>query len=62
MTPAEFKEARNALGLSAAGLAELWGMGSNGGRSIRRWENGERPMNPVAAYCLRLMLERATTP
>lgn len=32
-------------------------MGENGGRTIRRWEDGERPMNPVAAYCLRLMLK-----
>ena len=56
MTPQEFKETRHALGLSAAALAELWGMGANGGRSIRRWESGERPVNPVAAYCLKLMI------
>ena len=55
MTPAEFKEARRKLGFSQQGLASEWGMGSNGGRTIRRWEDGERPMNPVAAYCLAIM-------
>lgn len=57
VTAEQFKEARHKLGLSAAGLAELWGMGANGGRSIRRWESGERPVNPIAAYCIRLMLD-----
>ena len=58
MTPAQFKEARRSLGFSCAKLADLWGMGANGGRTIRRWESGERPMNPVAAFALGLMLER----
>ena len=58
MTPAEFKEARKTLGLSQQALAEEWGMGKNGGRTIRRWEDDERPMNPIAAYCLTLMVAR----
>ena len=58
MTPEQFKEARKALGYSCARLAAEWGMGNDGGRSIRRWESGERPMNPVASYCLHLMLEK----
>jgi len=58
MTPAQFKEARHKLGLSCAKLAALWGMGAHGGRTIRRWEDGERPMNPVAVFALGLMLER----
>ena len=57
MTPADFKAAREALCLSQNDLAEVWGMGSNGGRTIRRWENGERPLNPVAAYCIQLMID-----
>jgi DNA-binding transcriptional regulator YiaG len=57
MTPAQFKEARNTLGLSAAGLASLWGMGINGGRTIRRWEAGDVPVNPIAAHCIVLMLD-----
>ena len=61
MTPADFKAAREALCLSQNDLAEVWGMGANGGRTIRRWESGERPLNPVAAYCIRLMLDQNTT-
>lgn len=55
MTPQEFKDARAALGLSAAALADLWNMGANGGRTIRRWEAGTVPVNPIAAYCIKLM-------
>jgi DNA-binding transcriptional regulator YiaG len=58
MTPAQFKEARHKLGLSQDKLASLWGMGAHGGRTIRRWEDGERPMNPVAAYCIGLMVSQ----
>ena len=58
MTPAQFKAAREALCLSQNDLAEVWGMGANGGRTIRRWECGERPLSPIAAYCIQLMLER----
>ena len=58
MTPQEFKDARHALGYSAAGLAKEWSMGANGGRTIRRWEaGGGIPVNPIAAYCISLMLK-----
>ena len=60
MTPAQFKAARNTLGYSCAGLADIWGMGKNGDRTVRRWEAGDVPVNPIAAYCLRLMLDRAS--
>lgn len=60
MTPDEFKATRESLCLSQNDLAEVWGMGANGGRSIRRWESGERPMNPIAAYCLKLMADNKT--
>lgn len=55
MTPAEFKAARSALCLSQRDLAEVWGMGQNGERTIRRWEQGDVPVNPIAAYCIALM-------
>lgn len=58
MTPEKFKAARNSLSLSQGDLAEIWGMGKNGGRTIRRWEAGDTPINPVAAYCILLMLGR----
>ena len=57
MTKEEFKEARRALCYSQQALADEWGMGLNGGRTIRRWEAGERPLNPVAAYAITLMME-----
>ena len=57
MTPAEFKQARRKLGLSQSDLAREWNMGENGARTIRRWEAGHTPVNPVAAYCIALMLD-----
>ena len=56
MTPSEFKASRNTLGLSQNDLAEVWGMGRNGGRTIRKWEAGDVPVNPIAAYCIALMV------
>lgn len=48
MTPAELKSARAALGLSAAGFARAVGVES--GRTVRRWESGERDIpGPVLA-------------
>lgn len=40
MTPTEFKEARRKLGLSAQGLADAVHVAE--GRTVRRWESGER--------------------
>lgn len=57
MTPEQFKEARRALAYSQQALADEWSMGANGGRTIRRWEQGDRPLNPVAAYAIGMMLE-----
>jgi|GEM_PF-1781732 len=59
MTATEFKEARKSLGLSQRELADIWSMGTNGERTIRRWEQGDVPVNPIATYCIDLMLERA---
>jgi DNA-binding transcriptional regulator YiaG len=57
MTPEQFKNARRALGYSQQSLADEWGMGQNGNRTIRRWESGERPLNPVASYAIKLMYD-----
>jgi len=57
MTPTQFKNARKTLCLSQQDLADEWGMGQNGERTIRRWEQGDVPVNPIAAYCIRLMLD-----
>ncbi len=59
MTSDEFKEARETLGFTQATLAAEWSMGKNGGRTIRRWETGEIPPNPIAVYCIKMMLVRA---
>jgi len=55
MTPEQFKDARRSLMFSQQALADEWGMGANGGRTIRRWESGERPISPVAIYALSAM-------
>ena len=58
MRPDDFKNKRLLLGYSQQALADEWGMGNNGGRTIRRWESGERPINPIAAYAISRMRER----
>lgn len=57
MTPEEFRAAREAAGFTQSSLAAHWDMGKNGARSIRRWEAGSVPVNPIAAHCIRLMLD-----
>ena len=57
MTPEEFKNARRALRFTQQGLCDELGMGKNGGRTIRRWESGECPISPTAAYAIRMMLK-----
>lgn len=56
MTPEQFKTARQSINLTQRQLARMWGMGANGERTVRRWEAGERPVNPIAAYCIALMV------
>jgi len=52
LTPEEFKSMREKLGYSQQALATEWNMGANGGRTIRRWESGDRPVNSIAAYAI----------
>jgi DNA-binding transcriptional regulator YiaG len=59
MTPEQFKDARKALCYSQQALADEWGLGNHGARTIRRWEQAERPLNPIAVYCLQMMLWEA---
>lgn len=55
MTPAEFKSARKALGLSQTAMAQALGISDD--RTVRRWEAGPQDVpGPVAvavAYMLR---------
>ena len=48
MTPVVLNAIRRRLGLSAAALARELRLGRNGGRSVRRWEDGMTISGPVA--------------
>ncbi len=50
MTPEQFRDGRRNLGLSTKNLAELFGVSS--GRTVRRWEAGERD---IPGPAIRLM-------
>ena len=55
MTPADFRAARKALGLTQKGLAEALRMGKHGWQTISGWENdGANIPGPVqvAMECL----------
>ncbi len=56
MTPEQLREARQALGMSAAKLAEALRLGRGGDRTVRRWEAGDRaipgPVEVAVAYLL----------
>ncbi|MGW3491867.1 helix-turn-helix domain-containing protein [Streptomyces sp. NPDC001054] len=55
MTPAAFKTAREALGLSDGWLGDHLGVGA---RTIRRWEAGDTPLPARASEELRALLRR----
>ncbi len=53
MTPTEFRAIRHALGLSAQAMARL--IQVSDGRTVRRWEAGERDIpGPVRVLMLSL--------
>lgn len=49
MTPQEFKAIRKDLELTQAVLARVLGVGS---RTVRKWEAGDRAINPTAAIVM----------
>ena len=55
MTPAEFKSARRALGLSAEGMART--LGVSAGRTIRKWESGENDIPGPAIVAVTYMMQ-----
>ncbi len=60
MTPAEFKAIRRGLGLSAQAMARA--VGVSDGRTIRRWEAGDRDIpGPVRVLMLLLSSGVITT-
>lgn len=56
MNAAEFRAHRDALGYSAAGMADALLLGKEGGRTVRRWESGESPINGPVTVAMRLLV------
>lgn len=56
MTPTEFKAVRTALALSQNAMAQALRLGANGGRTVRRWELGERSIPGPAIVAVEYML------
>jgi len=54
MDQTEFKKLRQALGYTQQALAAYWGINA---RTIRKWESGERPVNPIAAWGIKTMFK-----
>ena len=59
MNETEFRQLRQKIGLNQTQLANEWGVTD---RTIRRWEAGDAPVSPIAAYTLRLMAKYAVRP
>ena len=53
MTPATFKAIRKRSGLSARALAEA--LRIHGGRTIRHWEDGTRPITGPVSILMELL-------
>ena len=56
MTPTELRAARHHLGYSTAALARRLRLGMNGGRTVRRWEAGDRPISGPVQVAIELMI------
>lgn len=56
MQPNDMKAARLSLGMSQRQLAETLRMGLDGGRAVRRWESGDRPISGPASVAIEAML------
>jgi transcriptional regulator with XRE-family HTH domain len=54
MTRQEFKQARLDLGMTQEQIAAAVGVSS--GRTVRRWESGERNVNPSASILAKILL------
>ncbi len=57
MTPEDLKAARHALGLSAEGFARVLEVGS--GRTVQRWEAGDRDIPGPVIVLTRILLQSA---
>ena len=59
MTGPELKAARRRLGLSQAALAHALRLGGDGGRTVRRWERGDRSIPGPVEVAVEFMLAQA---
>lgn len=59
MTPADFRAARETLGLTQSGLADALGMER---RQIMRLEAGESPIKTLHEYALRYLMAQDQPP
>lgn len=57
MTPKQFQDTRERLGLSQAELALIFGVASD--RTVRRWEAGERDIPGPVIVLMKLILRSA---
>lgn len=58
MTPEQFKDARETMGLSARGMAKALDMpGDWADRTIRKWERGDHPVPGPVAKLVRFMVK-----
>ncbi len=58
MNPKQFREMRESVGLSQEQLAKM--LGVNSGRTVRRWELGERKISETTVRLLQIILDGAT--
>jgi DNA-binding transcriptional regulator YiaG len=58
MTPEQVREHRQALGFTQADLAAALRMGSEGRRTVRRWESGQQSITGPASVALELLFEK----
>ena len=56
MAPEEIKKARQGLGMTQRALATTLRMGPNGGRTVRRWEDGQLLISGPASVALEALL------
>ena len=55
MTAVQFRRARKDLGLSARAMGEALGLRGDPGRTVRRYEAGEKITGPIATAVLALL-------
>lgn len=58
MTRQELKQARLELGMTQDQMAAA--VGVSNGRTVRRWESGERNVNPSASILVKMLLGAKT--